>query len=228
MSTGPESQRSTLESLSACCDGELDSASLTTVCAAWREDASVRARWHAYQLIGDVLRSDNLARRAAADAAFLITLRQRLAAEPTVLAPQPLARPQSSDGQSEVAVLGEAQLRRRSWWMPSTVAAGFVLVVGAVLMTHGLQPRATPADALMARAGAAASMPSASATAVAVPLVAVTEADFEPPVTRATGKLIRDSRLDRYLAAHQEFTGTTALGVPSGFLRNAVAEMPNH
>jgi len=41
------------------------------------------------------------------------------------------------------------------------------------------------------------------------------------------GKIVRDARLDRYLAAHQQFAGTSALGVPSGFLRNAVAEAPN-
>jgi sigma-E factor negative regulatory protein RseA len=43
----------------------------------------------------------------------------------------------------------------------------------------------------------------------------------------AGDKLLRDTRLDRYLAAHQQFAGTSALGVPSGFLRNAAAEVPN-
>jgi sigma-E factor negative regulatory protein RseA len=46
----------------------------------------------------------------------------------------------------------------------------------------------------------------------------------EPPTFIANGELIRDARLDRYLAAHQQFAGSTALGVPSGFLRNATAE----
>ena len=39
-------------------------------------------------------------------------------------------------------------------------------------------------------------------------------------------KVVRDARLDRYLVAHQQFAGSTALGVPSGFLRNAAAEAP--
>ena len=41
---------------------------------------------------------------------------------------------------------------------------------------------------------------------------------------RAPAVLIRDPRLDAYLAAHQQFGGSSALGVPSGFLRNATHE----
>jgi sigma-E factor negative regulatory protein RseA len=37
--------------------------------------------------------------------------------------------------------------------------------------------------------------------------------------------MIRDARLDRYLAAHKQFAGSSALGVPSGLLRNATAEV---
>ena len=43
----------------------------------------------------------------------------------------------------------------------------------------------------------------------------------EPPAVVANGKLIRDARLDQYLAAHKQFGGSSALGVPSGFLRSA-------
>jgi sigma-E factor negative regulatory protein RseA len=46
----------------------------------------------------------------------------------------------------------------------------------------------------------------------------------EPQTFVANGQLIRDARLDRYLAAHKQFAGSSALGVPSGFLRNATAE----
>jgi len=46
----------------------------------------------------------------------------------------------------------------------------------------------------------------------------------EPQTIVASGKVIRDARLDRYLAAHKQFAGTSALGVPSGFLRAATSE----
>ena len=36
-------------------------------------------------------------------------------------------------------------------------------------------------------------------------------------------QLIRDAKLDRYLAAHKQFSGSSVLGVPSNFLRDAAA-----
>ena len=36
--------------------------------------------------------------------------------------------------------------------------------------------------------------------------------------------MIRDAQLDRYLAAHKQFAGTSALGVPSAFLRGATLD----
>ena len=39
------------------------------------------------------------------------------------------------------------------------------------------------------------------------------------------GQFVRDAQLDRYLAAHKQFAGSSALGVPSGFLRSATIEM---
>ena len=35
------------------------------------------------------------------------------------------------------------------------------------------------------------------------------------------GVLIRDARLDEYLAAHQQFGGGAALGMPAGMIRRA-------
>ena len=40
----------------------------------------------------------------------------------------------------------------------------------------------------------------------------------------ANGRMIRDPRLERYLAAHKQFAGTSALGVPSTFLRSATVD----
>jgi sigma-E factor negative regulatory protein RseA len=36
--------------------------------------------------------------------------------------------------------------------------------------------------------------------------------------------MIRDAQLDRYLTAHKQFAGTSALGVPSAFLRSATLD----
>lgn len=214
MSIESESDRSALENLSALTDGELDSAAAARACGLWRDDPSQRSAWHAYQLIGDVLRSDDLASTARRDAAFLAALRTRLAAEPVVLAPQPVAEP---------AVAGARRGGRWSWMAPTAVAAGFVMVTGALLVTRAPLPSATPGQPTMASSNFGVTPQS-----VAVPTLAAQELPVvEPRAVGANGKLIRDPRLDRYLAAHQQFAGTSALGVPSGFLRNAAAEVPN-
>jgi sigma-E factor negative regulatory protein RseA len=49
----------------------------------------------------------------------------------------------------------------------------------------------------------------------------------EPLTLVADGKLVRDARLERYFAAHKQFGGSSALGVPSGFLRAATTQTPD-
>lgn len=71
-----------LERLSALVDGELESHAVTHACADWHSSGTSRGSWHAYQLISDVLRSDDLASDPARDAAFLQALRRRLVDEP--------------------------------------------------------------------------------------------------------------------------------------------------
>jgi sigma-E factor negative regulatory protein RseA len=213
MSNGSESGQSLRENLSALSDGELDSAAAARACAAWREDASMRSSWHAYQLIGDVLRSEDLAADAAGDARFLASLRLRLADEPVVLAPEPALEPAAATVQAS----NGARSTRWSWMAPGAVAAGFVLVAGALLVTRA--PTAGTPGTASVLAGAATALPQV-AKVDAVPTLAASDTRFEP------ASLIRDPRLDRYLDAHKQFAGSSALGVPSGFLRNAAAEAP--
>ena len=56
-----------LQELSAVADGEADAVALASACAAWRADDGLRASWHVYHLIGDVMRSDELASDARRD-----------------------------------------------------------------------------------------------------------------------------------------------------------------
>ena len=209
------------ERLSALADGELDESFVAGGCADWRSDAQARATWHAYHLIGDVLRSTDLADDTANDAAFLQALRGRLANEPVVLAPTSPPRLAVDDG------LASAGASRRGvrwgWIAPSAVAAGFVAVAGVLVVTRS-------ADAPANSAVAVASLPLAiKATggvpmAVASSLTASAVGAADPLALVASGDFIRDARLDRYLAAHKQFAGSSALGVPSGFLRNATVD----
>jgi sigma-E factor negative regulatory protein RseA len=214
-----EANAAARERLSALLDGELDGNAVAQACAQWRDSAESRSTWHAYGLIGDVLRSDDLAGDAARDAGFLVALRARMASEPVVLAPQPLEVPAPVEMPAAPRAVAHGGTRRWSWMAPTAVAAGFVAVAGVLTLTRpGLLPERADATSV-ARATAPAPLPTA-ATLVGTPAPAV-----EPQTFVASGQLIRDARLDRYLAAHKQFAGSSALGVPSAYLRNATAEV---
>ncbi|HEX6362339.1 MAG TPA: sigma-E factor negative regulatory protein [Albitalea sp.] len=225
MSNGSEGDASALEDLSALVDGELDPSCVAPACAAWRDDARLRAAWNAYHVIGDVLRSDDLASSPARDAAVLAGVRARLATEPVVLAPEPVS--EVPKRRAPLHAAHGARSGRWSWKAPSAVAAGFVLVAGALVATRVPDPAPQPAQVAQAPA---APVVVAGPTLPPVALPSTTLAPAEPFVMRrppAEGKLIRDARLDRYLAAHQQFAGSSALGMPSGFLRNAATDAPH-
>jgi sigma-E factor negative regulatory protein RseA len=167
-------------------------------------------------LIGDVMRSDDLASTAAKDSAFLTALRARLADEPVVLAPEPLpvrnTAPASVPGAVGVAI---ASKRPWGWIAPAAVAAGFVAVAGSLtIMWAPLKNSDVPT-----------SLSEAGPARAKVFIAPAAETD-EPQVLVANGQVIRDPRLDRYLAAHKQFAGAAMLGVPSAFVRSAAAEVP--
>ncbi|HEU4458662.1 MAG TPA: sigma-E factor negative regulatory protein [Methylibium sp.] len=204
------------ERLSALADGEAEGADAMQLTARWRDDAELRERWHGWHLIGDVMRSEELVGRRG-DARFLASLREKLAAEPVVLAPAPVLEQPS-------AARRRAGLR---WRAPAAVAAGFVMVAGALVV---MQPTAPEAPALLARETPAAVPPATVAAASAQQPTQVV-ATAAPPAPRPAaeplrGVLIRDARMQQYFDAHQQFGGSTALGLPSSFLRNATYDAP--
>ena len=205
MATGMEGgQMAQREHLSALVDGEADAASSRSSCGLWHASAEARGDWHAWQLIGDVLRSDELASDAAHDAAFLAAFRKRLAGEPVVLAPAPLQR--TSGWASR-------------WAVPSAVAAGLLLTVGTFTMLRS-GPADTGSVPSIARNGAA----DLALATPAAQTFGVREAGDVQAVTLSSQDMVRDPQLSRYLSAHKQFSGTSALGVPSVFLRSATLE----
>lgn len=222
------------EQLSALVDGELDSARLSAWCAAWRDDAETRACWHRYQLIGDVLRSEDLASTADHDAAFLIALRAKIELEPVVLAPGGVAGHAPVVEQGSSAAPAEqlaGKMRRRGWGAPAAVAAGFVVVVAGAL-TVGRSPTRVDSSAIPMVVNA----PEANSAQLGQPLAAVSlesgivprNADVadEPQTLVANGKLVRDARLDRYFAAHQQWSGGSVIGAHAAFLRQVATDAP--
>jgi sigma-E factor negative regulatory protein RseA len=191
--------RSAKERLSALADGEIDGAEPASACAAWAGSAEARQDWHAWHLIGDVLRSEDLASDPRRDRQLCAAIRARLQQEPVVLAPSPAAAP-----------------RRGRWAVGGAMAAGFVLVVGAYTL---LRPNDGASPTVVAQADRA---PAGAVIAADTPVPTPSQEPGEVVVTDL--RLIRDAQLDRYLAAHKQFSGTSALGVPSAFLRSATLD----
>jgi sigma-E factor negative regulatory protein RseA len=138
---GPESQ----EQLSALVDGRADS--LDVAAQLWRDDPEARANWHAYHLIGDVMRSEDLASPSARDADFMARLRGRLAQEPVVLSPVKLpALPMFS-----------------GWRLSAAWGFGGALVAGFLVFTRvggdGAPAAALELAAAAAPQGSASGMP---------------------------------------------------------------------
>ncbi len=172
-------------------DGDLQAGELAGVIASFRTDDALCADWHAYHLIGDVLRSDDLASAPAQDARFLQALRSRLEREGVQQDAVPLmvVTPRTPLPAPMVPSVTVAPIRRRrAGWMvaPAAVAAGFVLVAGVLVVNKALLSTPT-VEAVFAQ-----QMPSA-----------------------ASGVLVRDVRLDRYLAAHRNL-GTGLAGAGAG------------
>ncbi|CAB3653105.1 sigma-E factor negative regulatory protein [Trinickia soli] len=176
-SVSMESQRnSRSERLSAFVDGEgLDpSESFDQMLTGF--DHADRTTWSAYHLIGDALRSDDLAIHPAASSAFLSGFAARLEAEPHILIP---ARATARHGASA--------LRRRV--APALAVAAAVATLSWIVLPqfqHGASQGAVQTASTNARAGG-------------VQTVAMSGAGAQ------SGNIIRDASLDQYLEAHQQF-----------------------
>lgn len=172
------------EHLSALVDGECTTDEAGRLSRRWDADARLQQQWDTFHLIGDVLRSDDLARHRPDDP-FMLALRTRLASEPVVLAPQTPAATQGS--------------RKARWLRPMSAAAGVVAVAGSVWLLPLRQ-----------------SSVNGSSLTVQSPLVAQTAS------ARAPGdRVVRQTGLDPYLAAHQQFQSAAAIAPVSGYLRHA-------
>ncbi len=201
------------QALSDLMDGATDAAGAAAASQAWRLDVQARQDWHTYQVIGDVLRTPELApRSASADAAFLAALRTRLAQEPVVVAPVVIAP----------VVIAQPIKRRAGWRNTIAVAAGFaavaVVVNGLPWSTSG--PAAEPVVASPSKPTAASPVLSA-ARSPAIPTQALA-----PAMLVNDQRMVRDAQLDRYLSAHRQYGGAPAMAVPGGVIRSVSATAP--
>jgi sigma-E factor negative regulatory protein RseA len=192
----PMTQHSEL--ISALADGQLASEDFARALAACEADAQALDSWNTYHLIGDVLRSPELSPHAA-DTAFVERLRVRLSQEPVVVAAPALPEVRHAPA----GRVGEEAANDASF--PWKLVAGFASVAAVA--------------AIAWNAGAGLLSPSAA------PQLARSEpAAQQVLVVSEQGTLVRDARTQELLAAHRQLGGTSALQMPSGFLRNATFE----
>lgn len=119
----PSNETSMME-LSALVDGACDEQETSRALALWRQSAAAREAWRSYHLIGDVLRSPELAVSSDSEA-FMQSLRSRLASEPVPLAPS-AAAPTTTQGTAPARVVSINEAIHRRWGAPMAVAASFM------------------------------------------------------------------------------------------------------
>jgi sigma-E factor negative regulatory protein RseA len=195
MSELDRAEKCTAVRISALVDGELQSTEVAETCRAWRTDAQLRADWHTYSLIGDVLRSADLARTPARAQAFLGALRERLALEPVV--PAPIST-------EAMAHTPPARAPRPRWVTPLGIAAGVAMVAG---LAWTMRPPAPDLAPQMARAA----LPSTTE-----PPPRAEAAGGLAPDTR--------QQLEPYLSAHRMVAAKAAFGPAPGFMRSVAHE----
>ncbi len=181
------------ERLSAFVDGEgFDSSeSFHEVLAEF--DHAHRTTWSAYHLIGDALRSDDLAVHPATSAAFLAGFSARLEAEPHLLVP--------SRAPARGRASGASVLRRR-------VAPGLAVAAAVAALSWIVLPQ-------WQHGGAHSPVQTASTNPVQT--VAMTSGSGAQEVN-----IIRDAGLDQYLEAHQQFAQQPMMPGSMPLIRAAV------
>lgn len=230
-----EQRRALVSSLA---DGQLRGTEFARAVGLVSDSGEARATWHAYHVVGDVLRGGAPA-ACSDDAAFVARFQARLQRE---TAGQ--ARDRVADGTNARHAIagtapndtkniannvysprvdaindvesGSASDSRFRWKLLAGVASfaavgaiGWNLVGGVGNWAGGSV--ATRKDE-----------PTVAAQLAQTPVQAQSQqqSQLQPQV------MIRDPRLDALLAAHKQFGGTSALQMPAGFLRNATFESP--
>lgn len=178
-----------MQSVSTLMDGELNVDEAAREIARLKSDASARDQWDTYHLIGDAMRGST-----GGSAAFAARFSERLALEPTVLAPRP-------------------RLTRKMQTYALSAAASVAAVAVVGWMTLSVIKPAVP-DGTLAKAPTveapsklATLQPPATAAIVPVAkdLSAADEAAAEP--------------VQEYLLAHQGISPTTAIQGVTPYIR---------
>jgi sigma-E factor negative regulatory protein RseA len=188
------------ERLSAAMDGEWEghagAAPAGLLSALSQQD---RQAWSLYHLVGDALRSEDLAASPAASSRFVERLAARLETEPPLVAPV-LARRRAQAGSRSAWAMG-----RRMVMVPSFAAAAAVATLAWVLV-----PSLHSGSGSIGGTGASTQVASLSA-----------DGDTQQSGSRDGWQRVNlgsDHRLDPYLEAHQQFASDrSSLGYAAAY-----------
>lgn len=196
------------ELVSALADGRLRGEEFARTVEWIDQDDEARLTWHAYHVVGDVLRSGT-AMTGTRDADFMRRVSRCLAQEElpahsldatNVIAGYAIS---TAVGELKRAETGSAN-GHNSGWKWGAVAASLAAV--SVLAWHAVGGSGDPRQL--------AQVQSVKPEA-ALP---------QTVVGAAPQRMIRDPQLDALLAAHRQSGGLSAFQMPAGFLRNATFE----
>ena len=208
------------EALSALTDGELDAEQLPGLFSTLdQRQPEAMASWHAYQLIGDVLRGEPPVATKVAPVDFLAGVRARLQEEAAPARQIPSSKPAVQEIQPTSSTVSAANDPVFRWKLVAGLAslAAVMAVSWSVLSSvpRGVGGEASPQMAA-APAAVESAVVDASKSRDPVPAAVV--------VNTGQGTLIRDARLEQLLAEHRQNGGMSALQNPTGFIRNATYE----
>ncbi len=204
----------TREAISALADGQLRGQEFVRAVEAVHTNGDARAAWHAYHLVGDVLRTGDLPDRGN-DLDFVVRLQARLQEERIVTvapdAPKEIADTAISTGaKSHVDTKKDSS---NASWFNWRVGVGLATVSAVAVLSWSLAGGGVGGG----RSDLLAAVPMPAAVQ-ATSLASGQAAGGQEPV------MIRDPRLDELMAAHRQFGGASALQMPTGFLQNATFE----
>lgn len=229
------------EWVSALADGQLRGRDFSRAVAQVSASGDARATWHAYHVVGDVLRAGELA-ACADDAAFLARFQARLQRDIAGALPTgdssfssnsiPDSSLNASSGKYSGKNSGEnattheiiANYLSRTWENGGNGTHGTAEIDTRPRwkLLAGVASIAAVGAIAWSLVGGLSGLSGPSGPAGPVPAAAqLAQAPEQPQV------MIRDPRLDAMLAAHKQFGGTSALQMPAGFLRNATFESPS-
>ncbi|MGE0100070.1 MAG: sigma-E factor negative regulatory protein [Hydrogenophaga sp.] len=207
------------DALSALVDGELDASGLRSLLEEVEVQPQSLGSWHAYQVIGEVLRGSSGVVCAQAPGDFLAGVRERLKSEVALdVAPPVVARV----APAPASAANDPVFR----WK---ILAGFASLAAVMAVSWGVIGGASQgAGGQVGPQLASSASPASVAPGVAGPPVAVPVASTTPSppsnelvVNTGQGPLIRDARLEELLAEHRQHGGMSALQMPTGFIRGA-------